>query len=313
MNVMNVMNREIKPTLVVLAAGMGSRYGGLKQVDPVGPNGEVILDYSVYDALRAGFGKVVFVVSEAIEAVFRERIGRAIEAQCEVVYVLQRMSDAPPGFRSPPGREKPWGTGHATLACRDVVNGPFAVINADDFYGRSAFALLADYLARVQHRGGYEYCMVGYVLENTLTEHGSVSRGVCTVGDDGRLVEIHERTRIERFGDVARYAEDEGRWAEIPLDRIVSMNAWGFTPEFFDALESRFVVFLEQRRRDLSKGEYFLPEVVGALIREGMAQVEVLKTDERWFGVTYQEDRARVKQAIERLVQDDQYPGRLWG
>jgi len=301
-----------KPTLVVLAAGMGSRYGGLKQIDPVGPNGEVIIDYSAYDALQAGFGKIVFVVKEEIEAVFRERIGRTIEAQCETAYVWQEMTDVSPGFQVPPGREKPWGTGHATLACRDVVGEPFAVINADDFYGRSAFQLLADYLAQVEDQGGYAYGMVGYVLENTLTEHGYVSRGVCTVSDDGYLEEIHERTRIEKFDDGARYTEDGEQWTEIPLDSIVSMNTWGFTPEFFTELERRFARFLARDDHDLARAEYFLPEVLGALIREGVARVRVLETDERWFGVTYQEDKDRVKRAIERLIQDGLYPENLW-
>ena len=303
-----------KPTLVVLAAGIGSRYGGLKQIDPIGPNGEIIIDYSVYDALNAGFGKVVFVINEETEETFRERVGRTIEERCETAYAFQRIGDVPAGFDVPPNRQKPWGTGHATLSCKGVVNSSCAVINADDFYGRSAFQTLFNYLEHAQdHDGVYDYCMVGYVLENTLTEHGHVARGVCTVDRDGSLVEIHERTRIEKFGQGARYTEDGENWIEIPRGSIVSMNMWGFTPSLFSELHARFPQFLQENSANILKAEYFLPEVVGALIKENKASAKVLSTDERWLGVTYRQDVPRVKRGIRELIRQGVYPESLWG
>jgi hypothetical protein len=301
-----------KPALIVLAAGLGSRYGGLKQVEPVGPNGELIIDYSVYDALQAGFGRVVFVIKEDIEDVFRRTIGQRIEERCETLYVFQKL-DVPSGFSLPPGRVKPWGTAHATLSCCSVVHTPFAVINADDFYGHSAYQALSAHLAGAQDRAGRgDYCMVGYLLENTVTEHGYVARGICTVDPRGYLVEIHERTRIESFDDAIKYTEDGQHWVEVPRGTIASMNMWGFTPGFFDELEARFPLFLEANSHNLLKAEFFLPEVVGELIREGRATVKVLPANERWFGVTYQEDRPRVKQAVQDLIHRGVYPERLW-
>jgi UTP-glucose-1-phosphate uridylyltransferase len=301
-----------QPALVVLAAGIGSRYGGLKQMEPVGPHGEFIVDYSVYDALRAGFGRVVFVIREEIEEAFRQKIGRHVERWCETTYVFQRLDDLPPGFQLPPGRQKPWGTAHATLSCRHVVQTPFAVINADDLYGHAAYRALCDYLSHAQDRGGvYDYCMVGYLLENTLSDYGHVARGVCTVDASGYLLEIHERTRIEKFGTGARYTQDGETWTEIPGRTPVSMNAWGFTPSLFSELESRFRQFLQQRGEDNLQGEFYLPEAVGALVREGRATVKVLPSDEPWFGVTYQQDRASVQQAIRDLVRQGLYPQNL--
>ena len=301
------------PTLVVLAAGIGSRYGGLKQIDPIGPHGEIIIDYSVYDALRAGFGKVVFVIKEEIEQAFRDRVGRTIEKQCETTYVFQKLEDMPEGSEVPPGRTKPWGTAHATLSCRNAVDAPFAVINGDDFYGRSAYRALGDYLRSVQDRGGvYDFCMIGYLLENTLTEHGHVARGVCAVNDDGYLVEIHERTRIEKFGEAVKYTEDGEHWVEIPKGSAVSMNMWGLTPSLFSELEMRFPHFLQENRARPQKAEYLLPEVVGDLIREKRATVKVLPANERWFGVTYQQDKPRVQQAIRDLIRRGVYPRHLW-
>jgi NDP-sugar pyrophosphorylase family protein len=301
-----------KPTLIVLAAGMGSRYGGLKQIEPVGPSGELIIDYSIYDALQAGFGTVVFVINEDIEEVFRRTIGQRIERRCETLYVFQKL-DVPSGFSLPPGRVKPWGTAHATLSCRSVVHTPFAVINADDFYGRSAYQALSAHLAGTQDRAGQgDHCMVGYPLENTLTEHGHVARGICTVDPQGYLVEIHERTRISRFDGAIRYTEDGQHWVDVPRDTTASMNIWGFTPDLFDELEARFPLFLEANRHNLLKAEFFLPEVVGDLIREKRATVKVLPANDRWFGVTYQEDRSRVKQAIQNLIRGGVYPERLW-
>jgi UTP-glucose-1-phosphate uridylyltransferase len=303
------------PTLVVMAAGIGNRYGGLKQTDPVGPNGEIIIDYSVYDALIAGFGRVVFVITEDIEEAFREKVGRTIEKRCETTYVFQKVEDVPGGlvFEVPPGRQKPWGTGHATLSCRNVVHSPFAVINADDFYGRSSYQTLCDYLRSAQDRDGvYDYCMVGYVLKNTLTEHGHVARGVCTV-EEGFLTGIYERTRIEKSGESVRYTADGETWVEIPGESVVSINMWGFTPSLFPELEARFRHFLQENRDNMQKAEYFLPDVVGDLIRENKARVRVLSTNERWFGVTYKQDKPRVKQAIRDLIRKGVYPENLWG
>lgn len=300
-------------TLVVLAAGIGSRYGGLKQIDPVGPHGELIVDYSVYDALRAGFQRVVFVISRRIEATFRERVGRTIERQCDTDYVFQQLDDLPPGFAVPPDRVKPWGTGHATLVSRTAVNGPFAVINADDFYGRDSFRALGRYLAESPEPGPIQhYAMVGFPLENTLTEHGHVSRGICQVDGDGFLVDIQERTRVQPFGDAIRYSDDGETWIDVPEGSIASMNAWGFTPDLFAELEARFAAFLSDPQRDLDRAEFYLPQTVGELVAEGCARVRVLPTPERWFGVTYPGDKARGKAAIDGLVQQGVYPARLW-
>jgi hypothetical protein len=302
-----------KPTLVVLAAGIGSRYGGLKQIDPVGPHGEIILDYSIYDALATGFGRVVFVISEAIEETFREKVGSTIEKRCETAYALQRLDDLPHGASVPVGRQKPWGTAHATWACRDLVQTPFAVINADDFYGRSAYQVLVDHLRNAQDRDGVgDYCMVGYRLDSTLTEHGHVARGVCAVDGDGHLVEIHERTHIEKFGRIAKYTEDGETWVEIPVASTVSMNAWGFTPSLFPELASGFQRFLLGNRHSIKTAEFFLSEAVGGLVREGRATVKVLPASDKWFGVTYQQDRARVKQAVRDLIHLGVYPEVLW-
>lgn len=303
----------VPPTLVVLAAGIGRRYGGLKQVDPVGPNGEWILDYSVYDALQAGFEAVVFVIRPDMEAAFRQQIGRNVEQRCEVRYVFQRLEDLPAGFEVPPGRQKPWGTGQATLSCRDVVDTPFAVINADDLYGRSAYQALVAYLRGAQDReGAYDYCMVGYPVENTLSEFGHVSRGLCKLDENGYLVEIHERTRVVRFGQGARYTENGKHWIEIPRGTLVSMNTWGFTRSLFSELDARFRRFLRENRTDLLTAEFYLPEVVGALVREGRAAVRALSSHEPWFGITYQEDRPRVEKAISNLIRQGVYPAKLW-
>ena len=303
------------PTLVVLAAGIGSRYGGLKQIDPIGPGGAIILDYSVYDALRAGFDKVVFVVSEAVEHAFRTRVGQAIGQRCETAYVLQRLEALPEGYRLPQDRQKPWGTAHAVLCARPAIDAPFAVINADDFYGRATYEALASYLQVAHDRDGTrEYAMVGYLLEDTLTEHGHVARGVCSVDPGGYLIEIDERLHIERFGQVARYTEDGGQtWVQIPQGSPVSMNMWGFTPSLLSELETRFARFLSDNRDRITQAEFLLPEVVGAMLREGQARVKVLPAGERWFGVTYQQDRPRVEAAIRGLVQQGVYPRELWG
>ncbi|MCP4544116.1 MAG: nucleotidyltransferase [Chloroflexi bacterium] len=301
------------PTLIVMAAGIGSRYGGLKQIDPVGPHGEIILDYSIYDALDAGFGKIIFVIEKDIEAAFREKVTNTIETRVETAYVFQRLDRVPTDFQIPPGRQKPWGTGHATLSCQDAVDSSFAVINADDFYGRSAFRALYDYAQRAQDRDSvYDYCMVGYMLENTLTEHGHVARGVCTVDRASYLVEIHERTHIERFGEIAKYTEDGEHWVEIPKGSTVSMNTWGFTPSLFTELQTRLSQFLQENGDNILKAEYFLPNVVGALIKEKKASVKVLPIKERWFGMTYQQDKPLAKRSIKDLIRQGIYPERLW-
>ena len=301
------------PALIVMAAGIGSRYGGLKQIDQVGPSGEKILDYSVYDARRAGFDRVVFVIRKEIEADFREHIGRTIEAQMDTAYVHQELDRLPPGFSVPEGRAKPWGTAHAVAVCREAVRTPFAVINADDFYGASSFRLLSDYLGAAEDRAGvHDFCLVGYVLANTLSEHGHVARGVCEATEDGFLRAIEERTRIQRFGDAVRYSEDDGRtWTDLPAESLVSMNMWGFTPGLFGELETGFTAFLEERGSDL-KAEFFLPDIVGRLIDEGRARAKILPSGERWFGVTYQEDRPTVERAVRGLVARGVYPERLW-
>ncbi len=303
----------IKPTLVVMAAGMGSRYGGLKQIDPVGPNGEIIMDYSIYDALKAGFGKVVFIIKEERKKDFHEKIGEKIEKLVETEYVFQKLEDLPEGFKVPEGRIKPWGTAQAVLCCKNAVNTPFAVINADDFYGASTFKAIHDYLVNAKDsKDFYDYSMVGFLLENTLTDHGHVARGICTVDSEGYLKEIHERTQIKKFGCEAKYTEDNNTWIQIPLESTVSMNIWGFTPSFFSALEARFPKFLEGIKENPLKAEYFLPSVVDSLIAEGKARVKVLNTKEQWHGVTYQEDKPLVKEAIRKLIEKGIYPEKLW-
>ena len=306
----NSMNSIQNPTLVVMAAGMGSRYGGLKQLDPVGPNGELIIHYSVYDALRSGFDKVAFIIREDIETAFREHIGGSIEKQCETVYVHQKTTDAPPGLNIPIARQKPWGTAHAVYAARSSINTPFAVINADDFYGRAAFQVLGNYLQNsIDPKNAY--CMVGYRLANTLTEYGHVSRGVCEIDTDDYLLGIEERLRIQKFGDRAMYTEDGENWVELPMDSTVSMNMWGFPPSFLDELSARFPRFIQLNRANLQKAEYLLPNVVGDLLGEHKTRVKVLRTDAQWHGVTYREDAPLVRQAIRSLVEQGVYPANL--
>ncbi len=296
------------PALVVMAAGIGTRYGGLKQIDPVGPAGEIIIDYSIYDALRAGFEKVIFVIRRDIEEAFREKVGRNVERRVATEYVFQELTDLPEGFHVPDDRVKPWGTGHAVLAARVAVDRPFGVINADDFYGAEGFRLLAAQLAAA---AGGEYALVGFTLWNTLSDHGHVARGVCEVDAGGWLREIHERVHIEKFGEAARYTEDGENWVELDRQATVSMNMWGFTPDFLEELAAYFPTFLAENYRD-PKAEFFVPEVVGALLRSGRVRVKVIPTAERWFGVTYREDLPAVKSAIGGLVERGVYPRDLW-
>jgi NDP-sugar pyrophosphorylase family protein len=298
-------------TLVVMAAGVGSRYGGLKQVEPIGPNGEWIVDYSVFDAVRSGFERVVFVVRDEIEIGFRERFERTLGNVCRVDYVVQSLDDLPAGFSPPPGRSKPWGTGHAVWSCRGVIDGPFGVINADDFYGLGAFELLAGFLARAD-RDAVDHVLIGYELSKTLTEHGPVTRGVCRVDDDGLLLEIVERHRVaERTGAVTS-SEDGETWIELPPDTTVSMNMWGFDGGVLAELSRRLPMFLAGPSGEPDRGEFLLPEVVGALIAHRMARVRVLATDEAWFGVTFREDVRRARQAMAKRIESGRYPAHLW-
>lgn len=303
-----------EPMLVVMAAGMGSRYGGLKQIDPVGENGEIIIDFSLFDALRAGFKKVVFVIKRENEADFRQAIGDRMSRHMEVSYAYQELSDIPAGYSVPDGRTKPWGTGHAIRACRELVDAPFAVINADDYYGGQAFSLLYDFLKNTSDDSLYRYAMVGYVLENTLTEHGYVARGVCTVTDDELLKTINERVRIEKRGDKAEYTEDSGKsWVEIPRGSTVSMNLWGFSPSILHELDAQFPAFLENEvAQNPEKAEFFLPSVVDRLVEAGKATVRVLKSPDRWYGVTYREDKPVVVAALAKMRADGAYPNHLW-
>ena len=302
-----------QPTLIVMAAGMGSRYHGLKQIDPVGKSGEIIMDFSLYDAWKAGFRKVAFIIKKELEADFRRVIGDKVSRFMEVNYVFQSMDDLPEGYDLPEGRVKPWGTGHAVLSCRDVVKEPFAVINADDYYGRKAYHLIYDYLVSTQDDGKYRYAMVGYTLENTMTEHGSVARGVCVVDGDGYLQDIHERTRIEKRNGLSQYSEDGEHWITLPEGSIVSMNLWGFPPSFLKELKNKLPVFLDRAwKENPLKEEYFLPSVVDALLKEGKASVKVLHTPDRWYGVTYREDKPAVAAALTRMQETGIYPEKLW-
>lgn len=303
-----------KPVLVIMAAGMGSRYGGLKQIDPIDAEGHIIMDFSIYDAVKAGFEKVVFIIKKENEADFKESIGNRMEKQIQVEYVFQDLHNLPEGFAVPEGRVKPWGTGHAVLSCLSVIDGPFAVINADDYYGQQAFRMIYDFLTTHDDEEKYQYTMVGYLLENTLTENGHVARGVCETDENGKLTEITERTRIEKHEDGPAYTEDEGAtWTGLPSDAVVSMNMWGFSSSMLPELNARFEGFLrENLPKNPLKCEYFLPFVVDELIQEGKAEVTVLKSRDRWYGVTYKEDKPVVVKAIQSLKDEGRYPQKLW-
>lgn len=303
----------MKPTLIIMAAGMGSRFGGLKQITPVGPNGEKIIDYSVYDAVRAGFGKVVFVIKRAIEAEFKETIGNAMAARIPVEYVYQELDALPAGYTVPEGREKPWGTGHAVLCCRDVVKEPFAVINADDYYGVSAFSVLADFLQKPQNDAVKHIAMAGYLLKNTLTENGYVSRGICEVDENGGLLSLTERTKIQWQGDTPAFTEDDGAtWESLDPDVYVSMNAWAFPAGTLDHFEARFKEFLDEKGGEV-KSEFYLPFAVNSMVADGEADVRVLPTADKWYGMTYAADHAMVRAALAALIADGVYPEKLWG
>jgi len=304
-----------KPVLVVMAAGMGSRYGGLKQIDPVGNHGQLIIDYSIYDARRAGFETVVFVIKHEIEEDFKAAIGDRLSKIINVKYAYQQLNDLPEGYEVPAERTKPWGTSHAVLAARNVVDGPFAVVNADDYYGPEAFQTIYNYLSENQDQPDcYEFAMVGYRLDNTVTEHGSVARGVCVEDKDNFLVEVTERTHIEKDGADARYTEDGGEtWTALPGSTIVSMNLWGLTRGFIDEAWARFPAFLDKAMAENpTKGEYFLPSVISQLIAEDKARVKVLRSGDKWYGVTYQADKPVVVAAIAEKTASGLYPDNLW-
>ncbi len=298
--------------LVVMAAGIGSRYGGLKQIAPVGPAGEIIIDYSVYDALRAGFDHVVFIIRKDMEDLFRERIGKRIESAVATDYVFQSPDQLPTGFSLPEGRVKNWGTAQAILTSRDAVRSPFVAINADDFYGRTAFETMARFLRSKTQGAVPEYAMLGYKLINTLSDHGHVTRGVCSRGEDGYLLDICERFQVRKIEDDIRYTENGETWSFLPSEAPTSMNFWGFTLELFPDLEFLFPEFLQENLPTLDKFEFLIPEAIGRLVREDKARVKVLETDEKWFGVTYPGDLPLVQNAIADLVRREVYPADLW-
>lgn len=299
------------PILVVLAAGMGSRYGGLKQIDPIGPNGEIILELSAFDAIKAGFKKIVFIIKHEIEADFKEAIGNKLSQYCDVEYVFQDINKLPEGCVVPEGRVKPWGTAHAIMCCKDVIDAPFAVINADDYYGQSAFKTLYEFLTTSTDDN--EYAMVGYRLGNTVSEYGSVARGVCNYAD-GKLTNVRELTKIEVHGDKIEHTLDEGKtWEELAADSLVSMNMWGFKANVIDKFESRFMDFFKNEvPENTMKSEYFIPMEVGRMLRNNEVIVKMLSSNDKWYGVTYQEDKPMVKEGIAKLIEAGKYPQPLW-
>ena len=303
-----------KPALVIMAAGMGSRYGGLKQIDKIDDAGHIIMDFSIYDAKRAGFEKVVFIIKRENEALFREVIGDSVAQQMDVEFAFQDINNIPEGFCVPEERVKPWGTAHAVLSCMEKVDGPFAVINADDYYGAEAFQLIYDYLSSHQDDDKYRYAMVGYELGKTVTENGYVSRGVCEVNENQELISVTEKTRIEKREGGIAYTEDNGEtWVSISADTTVSMNMWGFTNSILQEIKNRFPAFLEEGlKKNPLKCECYLPAIVSELLAEDKATVTVLKSHDQWHGVTYKEDKPLVVKAIQNLKDDGLYPEYLW-
>ena len=303
-----------KPVLVVMAAGMGSRYGGLKQIDPVGSQGEAILDYSLFDAYQAGFETAVIIIKEAIREEFMQTVGKRLEkCPMEIRYAYQELDKLPAGYAAPEGRTKPWGTCHAVLCAGDAIDGaPFAVVNADDYYGKSAFRVVYDYLLHAADGEKYDYCMVGYQLGNTVTDHGSVARGVC-VTENGLLTAITERTRIEKRPEGIAFTEDGENWHVLPPETPVSMNLWGYTSSFLAEIESRMAAFLEKAlAENPNKGEFYLPMLVSDLLQENKARVTVLHSPDKWYGVTYAADRPQVMAAIAQMTKEGKYPDGLW-
>ena len=305
-----------KPVLVVMAAGMGSRYGGLKQIDPVGSCGEAILDYSVYDAHEAGFETVVIIIKEAIKKDFMETVGARLQkAPVEIRYAYQELDKLPEGYTVPEERTKPWGTSHAVLCAKEAIDGaPFAVINADDYYGKSAYRVIFDTLSKAADGEKYDYCMVGYELGKTVTDNGSVARGVCCIDENGNLSHVVERTKIEKYEGGIHFTEDGENWEDLPEDTIVSMNMWGYTPSFLDEVEKRFSAFLDKTlAENPAKGEFYLPTVVQALLQEDKATVKVLTSPDKWYGVTYAADKPQVVAALREKAAEGLYPDSLWG
>ena len=302
-----------KPTLVIMAAGMGSRFGGLKQIEPVDNQGHIIIDFSLFDAWRAGFRNLVFVIKPEMGEVFREIIGYRMEPYFNITYVYQTVDNLPSGYTVPEGREKPWGTSHAVLCAKEAIDGaPFAVINADDYYGKDAFKVIFDYLSSAKNTDCLDCCMVGYLLGNTVTEHGSVARGVCTADENGYLADIVERLRIEKYEGGIRFIEDEGA-TDLPADTIVSMNMWGFTPGFLELVEGLFPEFFETVvPGNPMKGEFLLPRSVDTLLKAGKLTVKMLKSADKWYGVTYAADKPIVVAALSELTQAGKYPVGLW-
>ena len=302
-----------EPILVILAAGMGSRYGGLKQMDPVGPSGEAILDYSVFDAKRAGFKRVIFLIKHEIEEDFKRLVGSRIEKHMDVTYAYQQLDMLPEGITIPEGRVKPWGTGHAVLCCQEYIDAPFLAINADDYYGVEAYKMAYDKLCQLQDDDKARYFMMGYELRNTLTENGYVSRGVCQVDEDGCLAGVKETTHIISTCDGPMFTEDGETYHRLPKDVPVSMNMWGFTPSVLEEMKTTFPIFHQTTvKANPLKAEYYLPMVVNGMLGKGTAEVEVLPCPSRWYGVTYQEDKAQVKEAMARMAAEGLYPTPLW-
>lgn len=303
-----------KPVLVIMAAGMGSRYGGLKQIDPIDEEGHIIIDFSLFDAKRAGFEKVIFIIKKENEADFKAVVGDRMTGYMDVSYAFQDLANLPDGYEVPEGRVKPWGTAHAVLSCIDQVDGPFAVINADDYYGVEAFKLIYDYLESHPDDDKYRYTMVGYHLGNTVTDNGHVARGVCTIDENGQLMKVVERTRIEKRDGGIAFTEDDGaNWTSLPEQTIVSMNMWGFTKSILGEIRDGFPAFLDKGlKENPMKCEYFLPSVVSDLLEDGKASVSVLESKDKWYGVTYKEDKPVVEAAVKKMKEDGIYPKHLW-
>lgn len=301
-------------TLVILAAGMGSRYGGLKQIDPVGPNNSIIIDYSVYDAVKAGFNKIVFIIKKENLELFKEVIGDNVAKHVKVEYVFQSTDVLPEGFTAPEDRVKPWGTAHALYCCKGVVNEPFVVINSDDFYGSGAFSRLSKWIDETEFTTApYKFAMAGYYLKNTLTDNGTVSRGVCEVNENGQLVDVVERTKIQRVNGVVSYTEDGEEWFELPEEAFASMNCWCFMPELIDEIEKYFIEFLSTEvKENPLKSEFYIPLLIRDMLAAKKCTVDVIETDDKWFGVTYKEDKPDVVKSITALVNEGRYPEKLW-
>ena len=306
-------NYYTKPALIIMAAGMGSRFGGLKQVTPLGPSGELIIDYSIHDAMEAGFERIVFVIKHEIEDVFKEFIGNRIEKIVQTDYVFQELNELPEGYSIPEGRVKPYGTAHAVWCCRDVVKGPFMVINSDDYYGKDCFKLIYDFITKPVNDGVKHLAMAGYILENTLTENGTVSRGVCEIDENYKVKELVERTKIAIIDDKAMYTEDDGKtWTELDKKSYVSMNCWGYPAGMFDEFDKELRVFLDTISSNPIKGEFYLPMMADKMTKEGIADITVLPVSDKWFGVTYAEDKPKVMAALKELADKGVYAQRLW-